>query len=456
MIPDVEKGSLAVLSRIENHRDQPCTVELGYQVFQEGKLVKDAVIPSQTVSLKAGEVAEVRAGGQGKGLRPYTSVDPVMARLVTTLRVNGVAADAQGQRFGYRTVKVKDGSLNLNGQPLSVSGLTCCEAGQRFFERENGIRLLAGVGIWTGWPPTCGPSGIFSNPLVPYTSVESWEQLNNEKLWERVRQNAVETLWSEGCRPGNIGWTISNESYHYSCYSVGSDGQAKGAQRYGEVVQEVRNKIWPDFWFISDGNESLGHRLDFTSWHYLNQGWGDRYNLGAYGKPGIAHYPPDAFFVSGAASAPLANVVVHGTGADDWKPGMACGATEEFWFTSEKNGPAIAKYIGDRGAVSSAWQFNTARGMWWTKLSVEAYRDMGASDICTYPINFLNLVMQNVTFALPQQEIRYYSGAAFEKRLNIHDVEFARQAGVHVEAGGPGRQDPRGKDRWRWNRPPRI
>ncbi len=129
--------------------------------------------------------------------------------------------------------------------------------------------------------------------------------------------------------------------------------------------------------------------------------------------------------MSGAASAPLANVVVHGTGADDWKPGMACGATEEFWFTSEKNGPAIAKYIGDRGAVSSAWQFNTARGMWWTKLSVEAYRDMGASDICTYPINFLNLVMQNVTFALPQQEIRYYSGAAFEKRLNIHDVEFA-------------------------------
>ncbi len=424
VIPDLEKDSLAALNRIENHRDEPCTVELRYQVFQEGKLVKDAVIPSQTVSLKAGEVAEVRAQGRGKGLRPYTSPDPVMAKLVTTLRVNGVVMDTQEQRFGYRSVKVQDGSLNLNGQPLCVSGLTCGESSQHFFERENGIRLRRSWHLDRMATDPWSELGIFSNPLVPYTSVESWEQLNNDKLWQRAGQNAVETLWSEGSRPGNIGWTISNESYHYSCYSVGSDGQTKGAQRYGEVIQEVR-KIWPDFWFISDGNESLGHRLDFTSWHYLNQGWGDRYNLGAYGKPGISHYPPDGFFVSGAASAPRADVVVHGTGADDWKPGMACGATEEFWFTSEKNGPAIAKYIGDRGAVSSAWQFNTGRGMWWTKLSVEAYRDMGASDICTYPINFLNLVMQNVTFSLPQQEIRYYSGAAFERRLNIHDVEFA-------------------------------
>ncbi len=206
VIPDVEKGSLAVLSRIENHRDQPCTVELGYQVFQEGKLVKDAVIPSQTVSLKAGEVAEVRAGGQGKGLRPYTSVDPVMARLVTTLRVNGVAADAQGQRFGYRTVKVKDGSLNLNGQPLSVSGLTCCEAGQRFFERENGIRLRRSWHLDRMATDLWSELGIFSNPLVPYTSVESWEQLTTKSYgnasartpWRRCGARVAAPATSDG------------------------------------------------------------------------------------------------------------------------------------------------------------------------------------------------------------------------------------------------------------------
>jgi hypothetical protein len=425
VLPDVEKDSLVALNRVENRRAEPCTVELSYQVVQDGKLVKDAIIPSQTVSLKPGEVVEVRAQGRGTGLRPYTSVDPALAKLVTTLTVKGVTADMQEQRFGYRSVKVKDGSLNLNGQPLSVSGLTCCETGQRFFERENGLRLRRSWHVDRTDTDLWSELGIFSNPVVPYISVESWEQLNNEKLWERGRRNAVEVLWSEGSRPGNIGWTVSNESYHYACYSVGPDGQAKGAQRYGEVVQEVRDKVWPDFWFISDGNESLAHRLNFTSWHYLNQGWGDRYNLGAYGKPGIAHYPPDSFFVSGAANPPLADVVVHGTGADDWKPGMACGGTEEFWFNSEKNGPAIAKYIGDRAAVSTAWQFGSGRGMWWGKLSVEAYRDMGASDICIYGVNFLTVVMQNVTFALPQQEIRYYSGAAFEKRLNIHDVEFA-------------------------------
>ena len=425
VLPDVEKGTLTALNRIENRRGEPCTVEMSYQVFQEGKLVKDAVIPSRTVSLKPGEVMEVRAQGRGKGLRPYSSVDPVLDRLVTTLTVQGAAADAQEQRFGYRSVKVKDGSLNLNGQPVHLSGLTCGESSQRFFERENGLRLRRSWHLDRNATDLWSEMGIFSNPVVPYISVETWEQMNNEKLWERGRQNAVETLWSEGSRPGDIGWTVSNESYHYSCYSVGSDGQAKGAQRYAQVVQEVRDKVWPDFWFISDGNESLGHRLDFTSWHYLNQGWSTRYNLGAYGKPGIAHYPPDSFFVSGADSPPRPDVVVHGTGPDDWKPGMACGGTEEFWFNSENDGPAIAKYVGDRAAVSTAWQFNSGRGMWWCKLSVEAYRDMGASDICIYPVNFLNLVVQNVTFALPQQEIRYYSGGAFDKRLNIHDDEFA-------------------------------
>jgi len=427
VLPDVEENMLVALSRVENRRNAPCTVELRYQVVQKGQVVTGAVIPSQIVSLKAGEVVEVRARGRGKGLRPYTSVNPVLAKLVTTVTEKGVVVDVQQQRFGYRSVKVKDGALSLNGQPLHIAGLTCNEWAQHYFERENGIHARRSWHLDRTATDLWSELGIFSYPVVPYISVESWDQLNNDRLWQRGGSNAVEVVWSEGSRPGNIGWTISNESYHYACYSVGLDGQTKGAERYASVVQEVRDRIWPDFWFISDGNESLGRRLDFTSWHYINQWWTGGYNLGAYGKAGIAHYPPDGFFLSGAAHPPLPDAVVHGTtpDADDWKPGMACGATEEFWFNSEQNGPAIAKFIGDRAAVSSAWQFNTGRGMWWCKLSVDGYRDMGTSDICTYPVNFLNLVMQSVTFSLPQQEVRYYGGAGFDKRLNIHDDEFA-------------------------------
>jgi hypothetical protein len=35
------------------------------------------------------------------------------------------------------------------------------------------------------------------------------------------------------------------------------------------------------------------------------------------------------------------------------------------------------------------------------------------------------MAMQAVTFNMPQQEIRYYSGAKFDRRINIHDDEFA-------------------------------
>ena len=154
----------------------------------------------------------------------------------------------------------------------------------------------------------------------------------------------------------------------------------------------MRKLIWPEFWFLSDGNGSLGKRLDFTSWHYMNQGWSSDYGDGARVNRDDAHkglqvawYAPDSFFVSGAASPPKANAVVHDTNsADDWHPGMACAATEEFWFTDQNNGPAIAKFLGDRAAVSSNWQFHTGRGMWWGKLSIDAYRDTGASVMGVY------------------------------------------------------------------------
>ena len=205
------------------------------------------------------------------------------------------------------------------------------------------------------------------------------------------------------------------------------------ASGWRSTAQEIRKRIWPGFWFLSDGNGSLGNRLNFTDWHYMNQGWACDYWDGVAvnhedvhkGFP-TAFYAPDSFFVSGAASSPKADAVVHGTHpADDWHPGMACAATEEFWFTDQNNGPAIAKFLGDKAAISSNLQFGTGRGMWWGKLSIEAYRDLGASVMGVYAINFLTLAMQAVTFDMPEQEIRYYGGEKFDRRLTIHDDEFA-------------------------------
>ena len=60
--------------------------------------------------------------GSGKGLRAYTSAQPVLSKLSTSVLENGAAVDVEETRFGYRSVKVKDGRLTLNGQPVTFLG----------------------------------------------------------------------------------------------------------------------------------------------------------------------------------------------------------------------------------------------------------------------------------------------------------------------------------------------
>ena len=429
VVPDVENDKLLVFSRVENVRNVPCTVELRYAVFQEGKPVADAAIPAQTVSLKPGEIAEIKVVGRGKGLRPYTPAQPVLTKLSTSVVENGAAVDMEETRFGYRTVKVKGSGLTFNGQPITFlgTGPNICP----MLGGEDGTTIAR-----------CSPPrdyidevGVFHYPYVTSTwPGAEWELLNNDRYWRRDRQQGVEQVWLDGSRPSCVGWDITNECYLYACYSVGGEGQSKFGERLFSVAEEVRKRIWPDFWFLSDGNGNLGHRLNFTSWHYMNQGWSSGYDDGSRvnheaahkGLHEVAFYAPDSFFVSGAASPPKPDAVVHDTNpADDWRPGMPCASTEDFWFTDQNNGAAIAKFIGDRAAVSSNLQFYTGRGMWWGKLSIDAYRDVGASVMGVYAHNFLGLAMQAVAFDVPQQEIRYYSGATFDRRLTIHDDEFA-------------------------------
>ena len=449
VVPDVQNNQLLVLNRVQNVRSTPCTVELRYGVEQEGKSIVDAKIPSQTVTLKPGQIVEVKtlgtvepAHGKGlldglfgpkganekKGLQKYTPAHPILAKLSTSVVEKGATLDVEETRFGYRSVTMKDKHLSLNGQPVTFLG-----TGPNVFpslDHEDGATIAR-------MPPALDfidEVGIFHYPYVTMTwPGAEWELINNDRYWQRDRDQGVELVWCNGSHASCVGWDVTNECYLYACYSVGGEGQTKYGARLFSVVQEVRNRIWPGFWFLSDGNGSLGGRMDFTSWHYKNQGWSSDYGDGASVNHQPAHngldvswYAPDSFFISDAANAPKPGAVVHDTNpADDWRPGMPVAATEEFWFTDQNNGPAIAKFLGDKATISSNLQCYTGRGMWWGKLSVEGYRDAGASVMGVYAVNFEGLVMQAVTFDMPEQEIRYYSGAKFDHRLTIHDDEFA-------------------------------
>ncbi len=369
VIPDVDKGQVIVFNRVENRSKDPCTVELRYAMSQQGKEVPQATVPSQSVTLKPGEIVEVKSVGNGQGLRPYTPASPVLTKLATTVTEKGLFSkkvlDVEEMRFGYRTVKVKGAGLTLNAQPVALLGTGPMGSGHEIFDRENGTTVSRCL------PYSLDAMDEVGRLYYPYITsswpAAEWELLNNDRYWQRDCDLGVERIWEMGSRPCCVGWDVSNECYNYACYQVGGEGQSKLGQRFLQVVQDVRKRTWPDFWFLADGNESIGGRIPYTSWHYLNHQWANVYwngcglNHEAYkGVSDISSYPPDCFFLDGAASEPKPTSVVHGTNAaDDWRLGMPCASTEEFWFTDANNGPAVCKFVGEKGALSPGYQFGS-------------------------------------------------------------------------------------------------
>lgn len=445
VVPDVPNNKLLVFSRVQNVRNTPCTVELRYAITQEGNAVAGVKIPPQTVTINPGQTAEVhvvgtvdRGGGALSGLfapkgekrlQEYTSAHPVLSCLATSVVENGTVGDTDRTRFGYRSVSVEGDHLILNGKRITFLG-----TGPNVYpqlEGEDGTTIAR-------MPPALDfidELGVFHYPMLTNTwPGTEWELINNDRYWQRDRESAVEIIWQHASHPSCVGWDITNECYLYGCYAVGGEGQSKFGERLAGTAQEVRKRIWPGFWFLSDGNGNLGGRLNFTSWHYMNQGWsggygdGDRTLSRRESRNGmqVAFYAPDSYFINSAAQEPQPNTIIRDTHpADNWHPGIACASTEDFWFTDQNNGPAISKFLGDKAALSSNLQHYTGRGQWWGKLSVEGYRDAGASVMGVYAINFIGLVMQAVTFDMPEQQIRYYGGAKFDRRLTVHDDEFA-------------------------------
>ena len=443
VVPDVPKRKLFVFSRVQNTRDTPCSIELRYAVSQEGAIVAGVEIPAARVTIDPGQTAEVRVVGTvtptddaglnapnaARRLQLYTSAHPVLACISTSVVDDGTVQDTERTRFGYRSVSVEGNHLVLNGQPVTFLG-----TGPNIFPQLEGEE---GTTIARMPPPLdiIDELGVFHYPYLTNTWPGSeWELINNDRYWQRDRQSAVDIIWQHASHPSCIGWDVTNECYLYACYAVGGEGQSKFGEQLASTAEEIRKRIWPGFWVLSDGNGNLGGRLNFTSWHYMNQGWSSGYGDGdrtlsrrqARNGMQVAFYAPDSYFINSAAKQPAAETIVRDTHpADNWHPGMACASTEDFWFTDQNNGPAIAKFLGDKAALSTNLQFSTGRGMWWGKLSVEGYRDTGASVMGVYALNFLGLVMQSVAFAMPEQQIRYYGGAKFDRRLTIHDDEFA-------------------------------
>jgi hypothetical protein len=433
VMSEVEKGQIKIFARVANDDTQPHQVALKFKVFQNGQPL-DVAIPDQTVELAPRSVKQVVVEAPAGTLIPYTPKNPVLARLETAVTEQGQTLERYNQRFGYRSIRVQGTGLVMNGQPVKLLGASFRSATE-VFEGEDGVDIMRTgprpQGWWEQWD-LYDEIGYLHYPAVDVATNEgSWKKINNQTYWDDAKQSLVELIWTVGLHPCVVAWQLSNESYHYTPYFTGVQAQDKLGERIYSVIQHMRKEISPAIWCIADGDEDLGGRLDFCSFHYLNHG-GSFYDFRktvmnntaeTAGIAEFAHYPPDCFYLNGAAEIPRKGTRLLMN--PDWVYGAnACGDTESFWMTGLANGAANAKYIGDRAVVSTACQYNDARGIFWTKLTLDAYRDMEAITSGMYFTGYLGLMAPDVNFSMPQQAVRYYSGRRFERRVNIHDDEF--------------------------------
>ena len=297
------------------------------------------------------------------------------------------------------------------------------------FEGEDGVDIMRTGprpnGWWEQWD-LYDEIGYLHYPGVDVAGNEgSWKKINNEAYWDDCKESLVELIWTIGLHPCVVAWELSNESYHYTPYSTGVEAQDKLGARIYSVIEHMRKEIWPGIWCIADGDEDLGGRLDFCSFHYLNHhGFYDfrktvmNNTAETAGIAEISHYPPDCFYLNGSAEIPRQGTVLHMN--PDWEYGStACGDTESFWMTSGANGATIAKYIGDRAAVSTAWQYNDPRGIFWTKLTLDAYRDMEGITSGMYFTGYLGVMAPDVSFSMPQRAYHRGGVAAVNNEVMI-------------------------------------
>ena len=141
--------------------------------------------------------------------------------------------DVEDTRFGYRSVQVKGGRLALNGQPVTFLGTG-----------PNITPLLGGEDGTTMARMRLCPLdymdevGMFHYPYVTDTwPGNEWDLINNDRYWQRDREQGIELIWLYGSHPCCAGWDMTNECYLYACYSVGGEGQTKFGERLFSVAR---------------------------------------------------------------------------------------------------------------------------------------------------------------------------------------------------------------------------
>ena len=118
-----QDGDLTVSWQVINRRDRPCNLRVAaWAIDAAGSLVWEADASAAGTAVGAGSEAAGSPSGRVSGAVSWSPQRPTLYRAVVRLDAEEQEADRVEVRFGFRTVRVKDGKLLLNGDPIYLQG----------------------------------------------------------------------------------------------------------------------------------------------------------------------------------------------------------------------------------------------------------------------------------------------------------------------------------------------
>jgi len=119
--PTSEGGDLTIQAMIANSRSRDADVTIAAAISDAAGNLQDEWI-SKPFGVPAGAKRETALKNMIADVKTWAPESPHLYTLEVTLRQMGTLLETQRVRVGFRTVKVIDGSLHLNGKPLVLTG----------------------------------------------------------------------------------------------------------------------------------------------------------------------------------------------------------------------------------------------------------------------------------------------------------------------------------------------
>ncbi len=122
LLADPESGLVTIAVRIRNESQTAVAAEVVAEL-RDSAGVACGQLRGGPFSVAPGKELEARLEGTVPGARPWSPDTPVLYTAEVALEsMPGAAVDRLSSRFGFRTIRARDGQLLLNGRPIRLFG----------------------------------------------------------------------------------------------------------------------------------------------------------------------------------------------------------------------------------------------------------------------------------------------------------------------------------------------